>query len=105
VGLALGTSIAALVNAGVLVYAFERHLHGFISRELLLPFAKILVAAVVMAAAVWVTSARLELWAASGTVSAAIKAFVPIGVGVIVYFGAARALKLQEATTLLKRFR
>ena len=33
------------------------------------------------------------------------KALVPIVVGVGVYFGAARALRLQEATTLLRRFR
>jgi putative peptidoglycan lipid II flippase len=105
VGLAVGTSIAALVNAGVLVFAFEKQIHGFVSRELLLPFAKILVAAVIMAAAVWAISARVELLFIPGVVGAAIKAFVPIVAGVAVYFGAARALRLQEATTLLKRFR
>jgi peptidoglycan biosynthesis protein MviN/MurJ (putative lipid II flippase) len=93
------------VNAGVLVFAFEKQIHGFISRELLLPFAKILVAAVVMAAAVWAVSGRLERLIVPGTVGSVIKAFVPIVAGVVVYFGVARALKLQEATTLLKRFR
>jgi putative peptidoglycan lipid II flippase len=105
VGLALGTSIAALVNAGILVYAFENRIRGFLSRELLLPFAKILAAAAVMAGAVWLASARVEALPAAGTVGAAIKAFVPIAVGIAVYFGAARALRLQEARTLLKRFR
>jgi putative peptidoglycan lipid II flippase len=105
VGLALGTSIAALVNAGVLVFAFEKQIHGFISRELLLPFAKILFAAVVMAAAVWATSAQIERLPQHGVVDSVIKAFVPIVVGIGVYFGAARALHLHEATTLLKRFR
>ena len=55
--------------------------------------------------AVWATSSRLELLAGHGTVDAAIKAFVPIIVGVGVYFTTARALKLQEATTLLQRFK
>jgi len=105
VGLALGTSIAALVNAGVLVYAFEHQIGGFVTRELLLPFAKILAAAVVMAGAVWLASARVEALPAVGTVGAAIKAFVPIAVGVGVYFGAAKVLRVQEASTLLKRFR
>ena len=106
VGLAVGTSIAALVNAGILVYAFEKQIRGFVSRELLVPFAKILVAAGVMAAAVWATTSRLELLLhGTGSVDAAIKAFVPIGVGVMVYFTVARALRLQEATALLKRFR
>jgi putative peptidoglycan lipid II flippase len=105
VGLAVGTSIAALVNAAILVFAFEKQIRGFVSRELLVPFAKILVAACVMAAAVWATTSRLELLPGTGTVDAAIKVFVPIGVGIAVYFIIARALRLQEATTLLKRFR
>jgi len=105
VGLAVGTSIAALVNAGVLVYAFEKQIGGFVTRALLLPFAKILVAAVVMAAAVWLASSRVEQLPAAGTVGSAIKTFVPIAVGIGVYFGTARLLRLQEATALLKRFR
>ncbi len=105
VGLALGTSIAALVNAGILVYAFEKQIRGFVSRELLLPFAKILAAAGVMAAAVWFVSSRVEMLPGHGTVAAAIKAFVPIVAGIGVYFIVARGLRLSEATTLLKRFR
>jgi hypothetical protein len=58
-----------------------------------------------MAAAVWLTTSRLEPLLGGGTVNAAIKAFVPIVVGIAVYFLAARALRVQEATTLLKRFR
>jgi putative peptidoglycan lipid II flippase len=105
VGLAVGTSLAALVNAGILVYAFEKQIRGFVSRDLLVPSVKILIAAGVMAAAVWATTSRLELLPGVGTVDAAIKALVPIVVGVGVYFIVARALRLQEATTLLRRVR
>jgi putative peptidoglycan lipid II flippase len=105
VGLALGTSIAAVVNVGVLVFAFERQIGGFVTRELLVPFAKILFAAVVMAGAVWLVSGRVEQLSVPGVVGALIKAFVPIGAGVVVYFGVARGAGLSEATTLLKRFR
>jgi putative peptidoglycan lipid II flippase len=105
VGLAVGTSLAALVNAGILVFAFEKQIRGFVSRDLLLPFLKILIAAGVMAAAVWLTTTRLELLPGAGTANAAVKALVPIVVGVAVYYLAARALRLHEATTLLKRFR
>src|SRR4029079_3836732 len=66
VGLAVGTSIAALVNAAVLVFAFEKQIHGFVSRELLLPCAKILVAAVIMAAAVWGVHAYVERLSIAG---------------------------------------
>jgi len=58
-----------------------------------------------MAAAVWVTTSRLELLPGHGTADSAIKALVPIVVGVGVYFIVARALRMQEAVTLLKRFR
>ena len=105
VGLALGTSIAALVNFAVLVFAFERQINGFVTRELLLPFAKILAAAAVMAAAVWLVTGRMEALPGAGTAASLLKALAPIVVGVGVYFGAARALRLQEATTLLRRFR
>ena len=105
VGLAVGTSIAALVNAVILIYAFDKQIRGFVSRELLLPFAKILAAAGVMAGAVWFVSSRMEMLPGHGTVAAAFKAFVPIVAGIGVYFIVARALRLSEATTLLKRFR
>jgi putative peptidoglycan lipid II flippase len=105
VGLAVGTSIAALVNAAVLVYAFQKQIGGFITRELVVPFAKILAAAAVMAAVVWLATTRIEQLPGSGTGNALVKAFVPITVGIAVYFAAARALRLQEATTLVRRFR
>jgi putative peptidoglycan lipid II flippase len=105
VGLAVGTSIAALVNAGVLTFAFQRQIGGFMTRALLVPFGKILVAAAAMAAAVWQASSRVEALPAAGTVGSVIKAFVPIAVGVLVYFGAARALRVPEATTMIRRFR
>jgi putative peptidoglycan lipid II flippase len=105
VGLAVGTSIAALVNGGILVFAFQKQVGGFVTRELLVPFAKILVAAGVMAAVVWVTTARLELLPRAGIGGDLFRALTPIAVGIVVYFFAARVLRLQEATTLLKRFR
>jgi hypothetical protein len=101
----VGTSLAALVNAGVLVFAFDKQIRGFVSRELLVPFAKILIAAGVMAAMVWLTSTRLEAAGGTGTISAAFKVLMPIAVGVVVYFFSARALRLQEATALVRRFR
>jgi putative peptidoglycan lipid II flippase len=105
VGLAVGTSIAALVNFVVLAWAFQITVKGLLSRELLLPFVKILAAAGVMAAAVWFVSSRLELLAGDSFAMFALKAFVPIGVGIVVYFGAARLLRLEEARTLLRRVR
>jgi putative peptidoglycan lipid II flippase len=105
VGLAVGTSIAALVNFIVLAWAFQRLIGGLLSRELLVPFAKILAAAAVMAAAVWATSTQLERLRGDSIPIFAVKAFVPIIIGAAIYFGAARLFRLEEARTLLRGFR
>jgi putative peptidoglycan lipid II flippase len=105
VGLAVGTSIAALVNFSVLAFAFQRQIHGLLTRDLLLPLARILLASAVMAAVVWFANARLELLPGTGTAFNAIKALGPITLGAIVYFGTARLLRVEEARTLVSRFR
>ena len=105
VGLAVGTSIAALANFTVLTLAFERQVHGLFTRDLVVPFLKIAAAALVMAGAIWLVSSRLELLHRAGTAMFALKAFVPITVGAIVYFAAARALGVDEARQLVSRFR
>ncbi|HXU63586.1 MAG TPA: lipid II flippase MurJ, partial [Polyangia bacterium] len=105
VGLAVGTSIAALANFTVLTFAFQRQVHGLFTRDLVIPFLKIAAASLVMAAAIWLVSSRLELLARAGTGMFALKAFVPIITGAIVYFAAARAFGVAEARTLVSRFR
>ncbi|HVY38489.1 MAG TPA: murein biosynthesis integral membrane protein MurJ [Polyangia bacterium] len=105
VGLAVGTSIAALANFCVLAIAFQRQIHGLFTRDLVVPFLKILVAAAVMAGAIRLVSSRVEQVQHAGTAIFAAKAFLPIAVGAAVYFAAARALRLDEARQLVSRFR
>ena len=108
VGLAVGTSIAALVNFFVLAFAFQIQIRGLITRELVLPVLRILAASVVMAAAVWFVSSRMELLTVAGSHSVSLfvaQAFVPITAGIAVYFGVARLLGVEEARTLVRRFR
>jgi putative peptidoglycan lipid II flippase len=105
VGLAVGTSVAATVNLAVLVIAFEIQVGGLISRELLGAVARILVAAGLMGAVVWAVSRELETLPGQGLIPWLIKALGPVGVGAIVYFGAARLLGVAEARALVRRFR
>lgn len=104
-GLALGTSIAAIVNLAVLVIAFQTQIRGLVTRALLAAIARILLAAAVMAAAVYGASHYLELLPQAGVAAWIAKALMPVGVGAVVYFGAARALGLEEARLLVRRFR
>jgi len=105
VGLAVGTSIAALANFCVLAVAFQRQVRGLFTRDLIVPFLKIVVAATVMAGAIWLVSSRVEQIHRVGTTMFAAKAFLPIVVGAAVYFAAARALGVDEARQLVSRFR
>jgi putative peptidoglycan lipid II flippase len=105
VGLALGTSIAALANFSVLAFAFQKQFGGLVSRDLLGPLARILAASAVMAVVVWAVSNRTELLAGGGLTFHLVKALVPITVGAVVYFAAARAFGVEEARTLVRRFR
>ena len=105
VGLALGTSLAALVNFSVLGIAFHRRIRRLFTRDLVVPFFKIVGASAIMAVVIWLVSFRLELIHGAGTAMFAFKAFLPIAIGAAVYFGAARAFGVEEARVLGSRFR
>ncbi|HEY4394602.1 MAG TPA: murein biosynthesis integral membrane protein MurJ [Polyangia bacterium] len=105
VGLALGTSLAALVNFTVLAVAFQRQVRRLFTRELVVPTVKIVAAAVIMGVACWAISSRLETFHGAGKGVYALKAFLPITVGAAVYFAVARALGVDEAKTLIARLR
>jgi len=47
----------------------------------------------------------MEALPGAGTGNALVKALVPITVGIVVYFGAARLFRVPEARLLVKRFR
>jgi putative peptidoglycan lipid II flippase len=97
VGLALGTSFAALVNFLVLVVVFQRQIRGLVTRDLVIPLLRILAAAGVMAIVVWSVSGRMETLPGAGTVLFGLKAFVPIAVGGTVYLVTARLFGVDEA--------
>jgi putative peptidoglycan lipid II flippase len=105
VGLALGTSLAAIVNLAVLLVAFQLEVRGLLSRDFFGALARILVASVAMAAVVWILRGRLEEVPRAGNAIWAAKALLPVAAGAAVYFAAARALGLDEARALLRRFR
>jgi putative peptidoglycan lipid II flippase len=105
VGLAVGTSIAATVNIAVLLVAFQSQVGGLLSRDLFGALARILVAASVMGAAVWASSHVLESLPGHGLTWWAAKALLPVTAGALVYFLAARLLRLPEAGAFLRRLR
>ncbi len=105
VGLALGTSLSAIVNLTVLLCAFQIQVKQLLTGAFLGAVARIVLAAAAMAGAIWPLSRWLAGVVPGGFGGNAIAALVPVFVGAFVYFVAARVLKLPEATTLVRRFR
>ena len=96
-GLALGTSIAALANAVVLLAVLRRRLQGLDLLRVLLAFAKIAAAAAAMGTAAWMTHEHLlDAWAGAGLVTRLGRVSAGIAAGVLVLAATARILRIRE---------
>ena len=112
-GLALGTSIATIVNAGALIWLLRGRLDGLDDRRTVTAFLKILAASLAMGAAAWWTNHALQSLLPSGVAIGkrldlflAARLLLAIGAGIGVLIGAARLLRVDElaaAAPLLRR--
>jgi putative peptidoglycan lipid II flippase len=96
-GLALGTAVAALFNAAVLMVLLRRRLGGIDGRRVGLAFAKVTLAALIMAAAAW--GAERALGAALPGASLPLKLLrvgAGIGCGLAALALSARVLRIAE---------
>jgi putative peptidoglycan lipid II flippase len=109
-GLALGTALAAMVNAGTLLWLLRRRLGGLEERRIATALVKITVASVLMGLAarqsgLWL-AARIP---ATSSMWRAIELTAAISVGLVVLIVAARLLRLAEFdeafSRVLKRLR
>ena len=96
-GLALGTALAAMFNAGTLLWLLRRRLDGLEGRRVAIAFVKILCASIAMGTASYLTI----LWLAAhvppvGSIWRAIQLAAAIAVGIIVLVASARVLRLAE---------
>jgi putative peptidoglycan lipid II flippase len=96
-GLALGTSIAALLNGGTLLFLLHRRLGGLEDRRVLGAFAKIIVASALMGAAAVSAEIVLSGWLpGAGLVVQIVRLAIVIGVALTVLAAAAHLLHLDE---------
>ncbi len=96
-GLALGTAVSAVFNAGVLLWLLRGRLGGLDGRRIAVTVSKILLASVVMGAAAWAADAWL-MAAVPGpsTLARLTRVLGAIGTALVVLAAAARALRLAE---------
>jgi len=96
-GLALGTSIAALFNAVLLMVLLRRRLHGIEGGRVFTSFMKIAVASAAMGVATFAADRALAVWLPGGALLAQIvRLALTIGVSLLVLAGAAHVLHVTE---------
>jgi putative peptidoglycan lipid II flippase len=96
-GLALGTSVAALFNATVLLVLLRGELDGLNGRYLARAFAKIAAASAVMGAAALLAQRWLTSWfPGNGVAPQALRLAVVITIALVVLAAAARRLRIRE---------
>jgi putative peptidoglycan lipid II flippase len=96
-GLALGTAVAALAHGALALFVLRRHLAGIDGARLASRFVRILVAALVMAAAVALAEQRLTAIApGGGLVLQAGRLSGAIVVGLVMLALAAKLLRVPE---------
>ena len=96
-GLALGTSVAAIANALVLLIVLNRRLGGLNIKQIITTGVKIAIASLVMGAAATLTHSWLLLsWVSDNFLTRFGSITVSIGVGLIVLVIASRLLQLTE---------
>jgi putative peptidoglycan lipid II flippase len=96
-GLALGTAIASVFNAAVLMFMLRRRLDGLEMPAIASDFVRILLAASMMGAAAWGTCAVLETWLPGASFTLRLlRVSASIAIGILVLLLAARILRLED---------
>jgi putative peptidoglycan lipid II flippase len=105
-GLALGTSLAAMVQAAALLYLLQRRVPGIAGPALAGSLARILAASCVMGVAAAGLDRTLDVWLPGDTLALrAIRLALAIGGAVIVLTVAAWALRLRELADVVASLR
>jgi len=97
-GLALGTALAALTNAGILLFLLHDRLRGLDGPRLITTVAKISLASLVMAVGAYQTERALHVVMGDSTLLQAARVFAAIAVGLVVLAASAQLLRIEEFT-------
>jgi putative peptidoglycan lipid II flippase len=103
-GLAVGTAIAAIFNAGMLLMLLRKRLGGLEGRRLAVAFLKISIAALIMGAVAAQTSHLLERWIpGERELIRAMRVGLTIGAALVTLAVSARLLRVEEFTEAARR--
>ncbi|MEZ5318011.1 MAG: murein biosynthesis integral membrane protein MurJ [Vicinamibacterales bacterium] len=103
-GLALGTALAAVVNAGLLVALIRPRIGGIDGGRIASVFARILLASLVMAVAAAGAESALHAWLPQpSTVARVVRVAGGVGAGVAVLLLVSMALRIEELRVAVAR--
>jgi putative peptidoglycan lipid II flippase len=98
-GLAIGTSVAALANAGLLLWLLRRRLEGIEGSRLLSVATRQLLAGVVMAIVAWIVQRELVyVWPGTGLAAQLARVALSIASGLVTVIFVSRLLGVRELT-------
>jgi putative peptidoglycan lipid II flippase len=104
-GLALGTAMAALVNATILLWFLRARLGGIDGKRLLTALSKISLAALAMAVAAYQTERLLHVpFAGDSVLAQSLRVLGAIGTGMAVLALSAQILRIEEFDRLKRHF-
>jgi putative peptidoglycan lipid II flippase len=103
-GLALGTTIAAIVHAAILLWLLRGRVGSIGGRENLRVFTLITIASIAMGAATWGSQHLLDaVIGGHSTIARAVRVFTSIGVGLATLVAAAHLLHIDEFKEAVRR--
>ncbi|MBY0492683.1 MAG: murein biosynthesis integral membrane protein MurJ [Cyanobacteria bacterium] len=96
-GLALGTSITAIINASVQLFLLRREIHGMHGSRIAASFMKVIVASAVMGGVTWIVHETMISWLPGDSLaSQMLRLLVTIALSLAALVGAAQVLRIQE---------
>jgi putative peptidoglycan lipid II flippase len=109
-GLALGTSITAIINASVQLYLLRREIHGMEGPRIAASFARVIVASAVMGGVTWITyESMLNALPGPSLATQIIRLVVTIVTSLAALAGVAQVLRIPEFADardlVLRRFK
>ena len=101
-GLALSTSVVAIINALILFWLLRERIGGIHGRILFESIAKISIASIVMGAAIWVSSIAMKNWLGVSAKARLADLAISIPIGLIVLYASCRVVKVSELEIAMK---
>ncbi len=95
-GLALATTVGAFANMALLLVFLKRKMGRMDGKKMVWTAVQAIAASCLMGSVVWIWNLGLTYWLGTGGVSAIIRLFTGMAIGVLVYLGVTKFMRMEE---------